>query len=197
MKCHNLRVVARTLMFSLLLSCSAKKQPKISSAIPEKAVIKINLTQTSSYCGGVYPPDELLTELRTPKKLPNQKIVIRQGIANDWNVPIVVDGVSDSNGVVVVELADGTYSLVYENKATTAYYKQLLQQFGDKSYEEGGIDKKCLEQFMLTPEAVFEVKNGKTATAVIVNLHHGCPWERTPCLKFDGNLPPSAPPPSK
>jgi hypothetical protein len=180
------------------MACTTKKQPaQKTTSVSEKSVIKINITQTSSYCGGAYPPDELMMELRTPKKLPNQKVYIRPGTTNDWNVPIVAEGISDINGVVTVELVDGTYSVVFENKVNTSFYKQLLQQFGDKPFEDGGIDKNCLEKFMQTAEAVFEVNNGKTATAIIVNVHNPCSWERIPCLPFDGNLPPSAPPPNK
>jgi hypothetical protein len=177
----------------ILMGCATKLKTTATELTPEKAIIKINLTQTSSYCGGAYPPDEVMADLQSPKKLPNQKIYIRPGIVNDWNVPLTAEGVSDINGVVVLELLDGTYSLIYENKVNTTYYKQLLQQFGQKSMEEGGIDKKCLEEFIHTPEATFEVKNGKTSAPIIVNLHHGCPWERTPCLPSDGNLPPTAP----
>jgi hypothetical protein len=194
MKIRSLNIVLLLVLGALMIACKSKKQSVSNESMPEKSLIKINVTQTYSYCGGAYPPDEVLQQLSTPKKLPNQKVFIRPGTLNDWNVPVVAESISDINGVAMVELMDGIYCIVYENKVTTTYYKQLLQQFGNKTVEEGGIDKNCLEQFIKTPEAIFEVKNGKTATPIIVNLHHGCPWERTPCLPFDGNLPPSVPP---
>jgi len=163
----------------------------------KKHVISINLTTTQSYCGGAAPTDEMVLEMQTPKKLANTTIYIREGALNDWSNPIVAQGVSDENGVVKVELKDGTYCIVFDNKADNKEFKKMLELYSEKTMHREAIDQECLVKYMTQPEAVFTVTNGKTGSSIIVNKHIACSWDDVPCSGYHGPLPPSAPPRGK
>lgn len=183
--------------------CKSKQKNTKTNTITEnkemsnKYLISINLTTTQSYCGGAAPIDEMVLEMQTPKKLANTNIYIREGIINDWSKPIVAQGVSDENGVVKVELTDGSYSIVFENKADNKEYKNLLELYGEKTMHREAIDEQCLKNYMSEPEALLTVTNGKTGSAVIINKHVLCSWDNIPCSGYHGPLPPSAPPRGK
>ncbi len=159
-----------------------------------KSVVWINLTTTATYCGGAAPTQEIIQDLQTPKKLTQTTIYIREGETNSWSQPIIAKGISDENGVVSVELKDGTYCAVFENKAEKSAYDNLIKLYGEKTPYRDAVDVECLKTFMEQPEAVFTVKNGKTESAVIINQHQPCSWHSVPCSGYHGPLPPMAAP---
>jgi biopolymer transport protein ExbD len=200
------KIIQLLIFFMVILTtshCKSKqKNTKTNNTtetkeMSKKHMISINLTTTQSYCGGAVPTNEMEMELQTPKKLANTTIYIREGLINDWSMPIVAQGVSDENGVVKVELTDGSYSIVFENKADNKEFKNLLELYGEKTIHREAIDEECLKNYMSQPEAVVTVANGKTGSAIIINKHIPCSWNSIPCSGYHGPLPPSAPPRGK
>lgn len=191
-------IVLGVLVFA---SCASKRTNSSSNSSGKeesdsniKSVVWINLTTTASYCGGAAPTDEIIQDLQTPKKLTQTTIYIREGETNSWSQPIIAKGISDENGVVSVELKDGTYCVVFENKAEKSAYDNLIKLYGEKTPYRDAVDVECLKTFMEQPEAVFTVKNGKTESAVIINQHQPCSWHSVPCSGYHGPLPPMAAP---
>lgn len=189
-----------------LLSCKSKrsnvnknvdKENLDNVNLPKMYPIAINITSTESYCGGAAPNDQIMLDLQTPKKLANTAIYIRNGETNDWNKPIIAEGISDENGLVKVELPDGIYCVVFSNKSTKKEFDSMINQYGEKTMYREAIDKECLLNFMMQPEIVFTVKNGKTGAPIIINRHKPCDWNSVPCSEYHGPLPPSTPPRGK
>jgi hypothetical protein len=200
------KIIHLLILLTVILTtshCKSKQKNTKTNTITEsnemskKHVISINLTTTQSYCGGAAPTDEMVLEMQTPKKLANTTIYIREGLLNDWNNPIVAQGISDENGVVKVELTDGSYSIVFENKADNKEFKNLLELYGKETIHREAIDEECLKNYMAHPEAVLTVAKGKNGSAIIINKHILCSWDNVPCSGYYGPLPPSAPPRGK
>ena len=83
----------RSLILVFLLSAclgftpDGLQQTTVSNPIDSQLTqitIEILVTQTSSYCGGISPPPELISELQTPRPFAGKKIVIKKGDKNTF-----------------------------------------------------------------------------------------------------------------
>ena len=75
-------IVTELLTASPAFSCTGTKQNTAEQA--EKSYsVKIQLTQTSSYCGGAQPPAELLKELDNPRPVADKVVYVRSGEKNN------------------------------------------------------------------------------------------------------------------
>jgi hypothetical protein len=179
------------LLFLFAVSCST---PQPSMTLPKPETVFKNVTiqawQTSQYCGGARPTDEMLQEFQTPKTLTGQLCFIRKSETNKISSMPVASATSDNQGKINIALAPGTYCLVLPNKVDSAAYKMYLTKFGEATANYSAIDKKCLDQWFQTPELVFTVKDPKQALETEFTIHHPCSWHTIPCVDYSGPLPP-------
>ncbi len=150
--------------------------------------VTIYVTRTDSYCGGARPTDEILNAITSPKPLADKEIFIRPGSVNNTEDKILGQGVSDKNGIVVLNLPKGNYHLVFSNKSDRSFSEELLKTYEEKSQNYSAINKACLEEWLKQPELLFEVK-AKDAVFT-VNWNQPCPWHAVPCVNYTGPLPP-------
>lgn len=177
------------LLFSFLgsaifLTCSSK-----SNTGKSKLPVTIHLTQTSSYCGGAAPPEELLQALATPQILPGEKFYIRSGNKNNPDATPLAEAVSNQNGDATFQLSAGEYYIVFENKLDRSTFEEYKLRYGKSTDYYDAIDLKCLEDWLVKPELVFLVSD-TGANQFTLNVHKPCSWNSVPCAQFTGSLPP-------
>ncbi len=169
-------------------SCAGTKQ-NASGQAEKTYPIKIQLTQTSSYCGGAQPPAELLKELDNPRPVADKIIYVRSGEKNDPDDShFEYTGKSNSEGIVEFNLPRGIYCLVFEEKKDRGYQDNLISLYSKATTNYTAIDQACLKNWMKEPEAVIQVVDA--AILSTVNIHHPCSWNAIPCIEYRGPLPP-------
>lgn len=172
-------------MVILLSGCVSgrKKNPSRN----ELFKVEVMITQTTSYCGGARPSEEILQDLNTLRPAPGLKFFIGKGDSNNGS-DFVTSSITDESGKAVVELSEGNYYLVFEDK-TEANKKTLLTSYRTETRDYSAIDVSCLEAWFVAPEATFDVQKNKVRP-VVLNHHIPCSWSAVPCVEYRGPLPP-------
>jgi len=150
--------------------------------------IEILVTQTTSYCGGVKPPDELLKEMETPKPLAEKKLYLKKGEKNTFNSKVELEICSDSLGKIRIQIPPGKYFIVNEFKKDTDFYKIVLKKYKTGTKDYPAIDKLCLKKWYEQPDLFFEIMN-EDLKNLTLNFNKECSWREIPCLQFKGQLP--------
>ena len=139
--------------------------------------------QTSSYCGGARPTQELLDQMAFPKVYEGKKIYIRKGKRNNSNNKILKIITSDKEGNYSIKLTKGVYSIIVEEQV-----KEIRE--GDFVTENQKADIVCLKEWWIKPYYLLEVKN-KNIHQLNFTFHHRCfVTNDIPCLTFTGPFPP-------
>ena len=180
------------LLLMLVISCTTQQSGTIQTK-PAEVVFKnvtIQVWETSQYCGGARPTDEMLNAIQTPKPLAGQLCFIRKNETNSTSSTPIASATSDANGKINVTLASGTYCVVFPNKVDSAAYKMYLTKFGEATSNYSAIDKKCLDKWFQTPEHVFSISDPKQPFQTEFTIHRSCSWNTIPCVDYSGPLPP-------
>jgi nitrite reductase/ring-hydroxylating ferredoxin subunit len=138
--------------------------------------VVITCTQTSDYCGGAQPQDEMLEELRLPKPLPNATYYLVRGSKRSSKVYKKVT--SNDLGEVQLNLPAGSYTLL-----SAEQIKAFVPRQNDKYTT---WDNACLKQRYNKPLLVLRVRSAET---VSVNVHNNC-FYNPYCGQYSGPLPP-------
>ena len=145
-------------LLSLTIALIACKSKKVKSSI------QFEITTTEDYCGGAYPPDELVEDLRTPKAYTGNVYLHSSVIREDDGIMIeVVDGKCSKEGFV-----EGTYFLYLSPKMLEVVKESLSptnQERADCNFKE---NRKALATIALL----------KNSTVIKQNLHKVC----DPCM---------------
>ena len=147
------------------------------------------ITETSSYCGGAAPSDELIKELETPKPIAFKKMFVKSGNVNKANAKVIKEFTTDSLGQFSLKLPYGQYCLVDEDKVNDAKYKLILTKYAVKTESNEPVDPKCLAKWFAQPDYIFSVSK-KSAKKIAHNYHRACNWSGAPCVIYNGPFPP-------
>jgi len=146
-------------------------------------IISGKVTQTSSYCGGARPPEEMLKRLATPVVFPGKKFYIRKGKINNTKAKIVKSFVTDSTGSFSIRLAPGTYSIILEEQVHKI-------RSGDYTKKYQVVDNRCLQEWWAKPYYLVEVKD-ENVSELTFNFHNRCYiTSDIPCITYKGPLHP-------
>ncbi len=168
-------------LFGILLLCSMQCFCHAKRGNGAWVKVSGHITQTSDYCGGARPSDELLENLKKPSPLENKIIFIKIGTANNSSIKYFQKVITDSNGDFVVTLKAGmTYCFIEEWKQK----KLLIPE--DTKYLTW--DAKCLEARYHTADFVLKVKRIKNPI-ITINYHNPCFYSPY-CGTYTGPLPP-------
>jgi hypothetical protein len=156
----------------------------------EKVLVEIRITNTSSYCGGIPPPEEVRIEHNTPKPFAKKIIFIKKGEQNTFDSKIFLELVSDSAGKIEIQLPPGKYFIVDELKKDTSFFNRMIKKYEKESKNCSAINKDCLRKWYEQPDFVFEIK--EESTKLVVNFHDSCSWNEVPynCCQYKGPYPP-------
>jgi hypothetical protein len=155
---------------------------------PSKVNVEGKITYTESYCQGMRPTEEILAEKRRQKPLAGKKLYIRKGKVNFITTPIIAEVITDSAGIFKLNLPKGEYCLVADNKKDDSFYNSIINKHSRKTDFYGEVNKECLDEWIKTPDLIFEV--GATKTSISYNFHFPCEWSKIPCTTYTGPLPP-------
>jgi hypothetical protein len=172
-----------TFLFLLLILSTSLFAAKKSKS--KMVVIEGFVTQTSDYCGGAAPSEEMLENLRKPVPLAEKVLYIRIGAKNkptrSGQNPIYKKVVTDANGKFSVKLKSNvTYCFIegwkakpFKVPANTAYIVW---------------DAACLYEKYVNADLVIKVSKSKNEV-VKINYHQPC-FFRPYCGTYSGPLPP-------
>ncbi|MFM2376723.1 MAG: hypothetical protein RLZZ165_1820 [Bacteroidota bacterium] len=150
-------------------------------------VVSGNVLLQRGYCGGAPPTPEVEEEARRPKPYANQVFIVRGGDENDVDKPIVERIRTDGNGDFRVELTPGTYCMVLEEKEKARDPNALR-----RNYQV--VNEECDQKWLRVCELSFTVA-GQDISGLRLTLNQKCNViSLSPCITYDGPLPPAAPP---
>ena len=161
----------RYILFSFFVTSSI-----IAFAKKEKLhEVHVTITQTSSYCGGAAPPQEMLERLSRPQPYANQVYYIGKIGKKKSTFQKIT---SDTLGAFLLQLPVGKYVVFSAEKM-----KPFIMPASNKYTK---YDAACLRKQYATPDASFEIKNKNVA--VNWNVHHAC-FYSLPCTIYRGQMP--------
>lgn len=123
-------------MLIFLIACNAKTVKNNSSELIE---IQFSVQYTSEYCGGAYPPDEVLKALDVERPLKNKELIIKRKDADE-----TYSLMCDAKGVASLSLPQGQYLVFYPIKMTA-------------EPSENALSVEQCAQWKKTPDTAFAV----------------------------------------
>lgn len=142
------------------------------------------VTQTSTYCGGAAPSEEILAEYSKAKPYAGKTFYIRKGNTNTLKSKIILSFKADEKGNFSFLLPPGIYSIIQEAQ---------VKEINAKDYNKSGsfqADVTCLKNWWLKPYYTLEVKD-KDVTELHFKFHHPCFVSNDiPCIQYTGPMPP-------
>lgn len=156
-------------------------------------ILHLHATYTAPYCGGADPgPDGM------PRPQPWQGAMYLRRVVpdstglfaiNDLNMPVHDTVRTDRMGNGHLVLPAGAYLLLDKDRVDDVRYLRLLKDHAKPALYTEPIDKACLDRWLHGPFGVITITGGDT-THVDLPLFDQCPWYSTPCVHYNGPLPP-------
>ncbi|MBK9761641.1 MAG: hypothetical protein IPO90_17175 [Flavobacteriales bacterium] len=108
---------------------------------------------------------------------------------NDLHEPILDTIIMNEEGNGYLELPAGCYLLLDKDRLNDSTYRQLLRDFAKPAMYTQSIDTACMRNWLYGPFGVIKLLAGDT-THEELGLRGYCPWDDTPCVRYNGPLPP-------
>ncbi len=187
----------RIMLVALLTPCATHQAPRTgpgtSSAGLTHGVLHLHCTWTEPYCGGAEPDP---SDYRRPAPWAG-RMFMRAAITNstgkmainDLRQPILDSIRMDSAGHGYLTLPVGQYLLLDRDRVNDRRARQLRQDHTRPAMYTEPIDTACLRQWLHGPFGVLSITSGDTLH-MEYPMHGQCPWYATPCVRYNGPLPP-------
>lgn len=134
------------------------------------------------YCGGAAPTPEQENGFTEPMA---NKVFYLYKDDRPKSVKDMVKVTTDAEGTFGIDLKDGRYSIISEDKILS------LSDFIKKKKIEGQFyeysDDACFETWRTTPEFIIDLAH---ATEKVVTIETDCYTGDNPCMKYTGPYPP-------
>ncbi|HMC96115.1 MAG TPA: hypothetical protein VKG92_00535 [Flavobacteriales bacterium] len=108
---------------------------------------------------------------------------------NDLHEPILDTIQMNSEGHGYVALPAGEYLLLDQDRVDDRRYRKLLRDHARPVMYTEPIDTACMRRWLHGPFGVFRVTGGDTLH-MEYPMYGQCPWYATPCVTYNGPLPP-------
>lgn len=165
-----------------MMACAFSRSPRKPAVALTDFTISGAVLETSDYCGGAAPsPDQLHP---TPLGKQGVKLYIRPGKTNNWKTGLVDSIVSGLNGVFSISLPPGDYCIVEASKKGMPVVPE------NNPFSQW--DSACYMENYQQCDYSLNVSGNMENVKIVLTRH--CLWT-TPCMSYNGPLPPSAPPP--
>lgn len=138
-----------------------------------KRTISGKVVQTSDYCGGAAPTQEMIEFLKKEKPFPHKELFIRPGTLNRFR-PILQKFVADAEGNFKIALPPGDYCLVEESKKD----EPKIPESAKGNLEGAKSRAACFEEWYRTCDNVLKVGK-QNLKGVLIKFHHQC---HPPCV---------------
>jgi hypothetical protein len=182
---------------ALVLACAPSRHAyPTGNTAPARAtqgVLHLRATYTAAYCGGADPGDEGLPRPHAWRG----RMFLRRAVPdstglfaiNDLRTPITDTVRTDRTGNGYIVLQAGTYLLLDQDQVDDTRYRQLLKDHAKPTLYTEPVDMECLDRWLHGPFGVITITEGDTHH-VELPLFGQCPWYDTPCVRYNGPLPP-------
>ena len=146
------------------------------------------VVQTSAYCGGAAPTQEILDEFEREKPYPDKILYIKDGDVNLFSKPIIKELASDKDGNFEISLPQGKYCIIEQIKKDELKIPDYTEI--NKIYEQQGqplqyrVDEQCFKDWWKTCDKILVVEN-QDIKDFVIKFGHSCGW---PCVS-GGPLP--------
>ena len=127
------------------------------------------VVQTSEYCGGAAPTEEMLESLRKEKPFPHKELFIRAGTLNKYSRPIVQKFTSDAEGSFKIALPPGDYCVVDASKKD----ELKIPATAKGNPKEGESRAACLQKWYRACDKTLTVGK-QNLKGVVIKFHHPC-----------------------
>ena len=180
-------VIVLTIIVSIFIGACTQLNDRNSLNNANLKTIFGKIIQTSAYCGGAAPPQELIDELRREKPFPDKELYVREGDINLLSKPIIKEFVSDKDGKFEISLTPGKYCIIEKIKKEelkipdfTEINKQL------PSHSQYRIEsEQCFKDWWKTCDEILVVGN-QVAQDFVIKFRLSCDH---PCVN-GGLMPP-------
>ncbi len=143
--------------------------------------ISIQVTQTSDYCGGAAPSEEILQEMKKPSPCLQKMIYLKSGTKNSSSLPILDSAKTDEWGRVKFKINKRLNYCIVESWKAWPFKKPDPTEFIQWDYV-------CLQQAYEKPD--YLIKSGTLLKNTIqLNYHKSCFYNPF-CGNYSGPLPP-------
>ena len=191
-------IMRRPLMMALLLASCADRhlvEDVFFVRAPQAGTgtLHLHCTWTEPYCGGAEPdPGDY------PRPAPwSGRMYIRAAepdstgnmAVNDLRKPVIDSIQLNSEGHGHLTLPVGDYLLLDGDRVNDRRACQLRRDHTKPVMYTEPIDTACLRQWLRGPFGVLRITGGDTLH-VEHPMHGQCPWYATPCVRYNGPLPP-------
>jgi hypothetical protein len=192
-----LQPIGAILLIASLVGCRVQPAPQTrlypKSTDAPTGVLHLHCTWTEPYCGGAEPDPRDL-----PRPVPwSGRLFIRAAAPdstgkmaiNDLRRPIIDSIRMDGAGHGHLTLPFGDYLLLDRDRLNDRKARQLGKDHGKPAMYTEPIDTACLRQWLHGPFGVFSITSRDTLQ-MEYPMYGQCPWYATPCVRYNGPLPP-------
>lgn len=182
--------IVQICMLLIVLSLTATGQTRKRISKKVSVLVELRITQTSNWCGGARPSEDMERELRTPKPYTNYALFIRRD-SNILTKPALHTLITNEKGIAKVRLSPGRYTVVNVDKKDDSTYRATREKYKLETPNTGAIDTNCYNFFMSHPDFVIHIPRNPRYRNKIVehNYHINCNWSGAPCVDFKGPYP--------
>lgn len=138
------------------------------------------VVQTSDYCGGANPSEEILEFLRKEKPFPDKEVFVRAGNVNAINQTILQKFTTDLEGNFKISLPPGDYCFIDESKKDTWKVPDFTKENQNlaPSQQYHLTSAECLKQWWQTCDKTLKVEK-QNLEDVVIKYHRAC---HPPCV---------------
>jgi len=148
-----------------------------SAAKSSLRTISGTVVQTSDYCGGIAPPEELRESLRKEKPYPRKELFVRGETVNKYSHPVLERFVSDEEGRFKISLPPGNYCVVEASKRDDLKLPATTKGNAPAD-QSSAADRDCLEKWYRTCDKTLKIGK-QNLKGVVIKFHHTC---NPPCV---------------
>lgn len=139
------------LIVIVIFSCNPKT---LKNNALEELELKLTIEYTSDYCGGAYPPEEMIKNLKTLKPFRNTELILLNA-SKDFKETVK----TDDQGQINKSFPSGKYEIFFPNKINATPANRAISE------------ERCLE-WKKTPDALFELSAEQTSFNL--QMHKSC-----------------------
>lgn len=173
-----------------LNSCDNIRKAKNSSAESNQQYqVNVMTTKTEANCNGAKPNDEANNVRSKNQILSNAKVYVRKGEFNDYETEATSSFTTNIDGKAIINLPEGKYVFVFEHKSNNEAFNELVKNAeNDSNFDE--VNEDCLDRYFKRPDGKIEISGDKEYNLEL-NRHFKCDWDKIPCARYKGKLPPT------
>lgn len=146
------------------------------------------VTQSSSYCGGARPTDEILNNITAPRPMVGTTYYVRKGTTNDVTQKIVMTFSTGTDGSFSFKLPPGEYIIIEANRLDSTYVKSIAKKYEKPTASYTEAKKECLHEWLKGGLFQFKIVDAPVSN-IEWNINHSC-WTDDPCVHYTGPYPP-------